>query len=154
MLLDLKKLVCLLTCVSLMLPTVALTQCECCAKGCPAKSSQTAAESCCKGNSCCQADHCCQAKCCSKQACCEQADRPAGPECSATCQCCDGQPPVEPAKITSPQPSELQLDLLATSAAATVSPADQNSATVGLSDGSRPILTPLRLHALLGVWLN
>ena len=152
----LKQLVCLLTCLSLLLPTVALTPCECCARGCPAKSDQSGAESCCKGQSCCRAESCCKAKCCSQQACCEQVEHEdiVGPECSATCQCCDDEPPVEPARSSSSEQLERTLDLLAISADTNIAPADQGLAGVGLPDGARSLLTPLRLHALLGVWLN
>lgn len=154
MLLHLKQLVCLLTCVGLMLPTMALAQCACCAQGCPAKAAQASADGCCQGQSCSKVDRCCQAKCCSDGGCCEESDSTIGPECSATCRCCDGEQPVEPAKSTPSQQNELQLDLLAVSAVATALTVDQTSAGDSLADDTRLVHSPVRLHALLGVWLN
>ena len=160
MLVYLRRLIALLTCVGMVLPTAALAQCECCANGCPAKVAQPATQDCSQTSDCCQATSCCKTASCCKSKCCSQAEScetVAGtilPECHTACQCCDGEPPVTPARSTSTEKVETQLDLLATVAQASFVPSAPDVSNLAVPGGTESLHSPVRLHALLGVWLN
>lgn len=143
-----KRLTALLTCVSLLLPTAVLAQCECCAEGCPAKSVESAEKTCCQTNSCCKAKHHSHHTSCDKEPC------TAGSEWNTSCQCCDGQTPVETPRNAPTEQTEQQFDLLATSPAVATLPSHQELSKLGLPEGEPSDSSPLRLHAMLSVWLN
>ena len=132
-----------LVCFGLVVPMSALAECECCARGCAAVSVEGTV------------DNCCEKDASIRSSCdCEAHHSPAAPmQCGSSCECCHALPPVTPVLSTPSNEIELQFDQLATTV--TLSPIISGDGIAqSIADSNLQVSPPLRLHALMSVWLN
>ncbi len=157
-----KKTLALLTCLGMLLPGAAQATCLCCAQGGCAGTDQSCSAEVCPSTKATSTNSCCgkSNNCCSEAktaSCCEDVitacSSPAG-KCGPACTCCPESPPVVPARCCVPLELQEQLSGLAWTPGAAPAELDGHQITQLVASGSLTSNSNLRLHALLGVWLN
>ena len=149
-----RTLLILLACTSLLIPTAALAECVCCAQGGCGEQ-----QSCCENqrgdSSCCEKSQKLPSDVTVRRLCCFSAPASeSSPVGDTGCDCCFETSPVVPARTSSTQEVDLELAGLHALSVLDVFPDTGAARPFELPANDVLGSSPLRIHALFGVWLN